>query len=98
MPAIRLRPANQDDIDLLLRYRNDTQTRAASRNQEPVDKHEHSQWLSQTLMRKDRRLIIGEIDGLPVGTARLDIREDQSIEVSWTVAPEMRGQGIGHQL
>lgn len=41
--------------------------------------------------------MIAEEDGIPVGTVRIDYA-DGIYELSWTVAPEMRGRGIGKKM
>jgi RimJ/RimL family protein N-acetyltransferase len=42
-------------------------------------------------------LYVAEIDGAPVGTARVD-SENFGYELSWTVSPAMRGSGIGKAM
>jgi RimJ/RimL family protein N-acetyltransferase len=95
--SITLRPASFDDADLLLAWRNDPLSRLASRNTALVKQDEHRAWLSRTLASADHRLMIAEEHGGPAGVVRAD-RIAQGWELSWTVAPEARGRGIGARM
>jgi RimJ/RimL family protein N-acetyltransferase len=85
------------DADLLLRWRNDPDTRLASHHTGVVGPGEHLTWLSRTLADSDRRLLVAEEFGTPVGTVRIDRREGVS-DLSWTVAPEARGRGVATRM
>ena len=97
MSEMVLRPANLDDSDRLFQWRNDPQTRAASRKPGGLGRAEHQAWLEDAVSRPDRQLLIAEVDGQAVGTVRAD-RGDEGCEISWTVAPAARGQGIGQRM
>jgi len=84
------RPATLDDARLLFDWRNDEITRAMSRADSPIEWNAHLSWLGDRLKRPTPHLYIAERDGIPVGTFRLDGKE-----ISYTVAPEWRGNGIG---
>ena len=84
-----IRPARMSDAELLFQWRNDPLTRAMSRNDAPVPWDTHISWLAGRLARSEPHLYIAE-SSVPVGTFRLD-----GDEVSYTVAPEARGKGIG---
>jgi len=94
---ITLRQATLDDLGMLFSWRNDPDTRRASRNTGDVSRHEHETWLKATLKNPDRRLYIAEEDGHAVGTIRAD-RAGGFYELSWTVAPEARGRGVGERM
>jgi N-acetylneuraminate synthase len=96
-PAIVLRPATHDDADRLLAWRNDPTTRAASFSDAEVARPAHLAWLAATLASTARRLFVAELDGVPVGQARLDDRGGDGWEVSIAVAPEARGRGLAAQ-
>jgi RimJ/RimL family protein N-acetyltransferase len=87
---IVLRPATAADAALLLRWRNDPSTRAQSRRQEPLD------WpqLIAPPPGAERETLVAELAGIPVGSMHFDYRAGEC-ELSWTVAPERRGAGIG---
>ena len=92
-----LRPATLDDCDRLLACRNDPATRRNSRNSAAVIAEAHGAWLRAVLADPDRRLMIAESGGEPVGTVRAD-RDAGGWELSWTVAPAARGQGYGARI
>jgi|SRR6185295_3156872 len=92
-----LRPATMDDAALLYAWRTDPLTRAASHQTSTIDFASHLAWLKRSLALLSRRIIIAEADGVPVGTMRTDI-EDGITVLSWTVAPEHRGRGIGRTM
>jgi RimJ/RimL family protein N-acetyltransferase len=94
--ALFLRAATIEDWALLLEWRNDPQTRSASRNQEPIEKESHLKWLTDNLKNSDSKLLIAELDCKPVGAVRIDFGPQS--EISWTVAPFERGRGIGTQM
>lgn len=94
-----LRPGNIDDAEVLLRWRNDQETRRWSRSGAPVARHDHLSWLEQTLADPGRLLWIAERAGEPVGTLRHDLdRGRVRAEVSITVASGSRGCGLGRRM
>jgi spore coat polysaccharide biosynthesis predicted glycosyltransferase SpsG/RimJ/RimL family protein N-acetyltransferase len=94
---LRYRPATQADSELLLEWRNDPQVRSASRSVEVVSVSEHEDWLQRTLADPGRTLLVAERQGRPLGTVRFD-RDSGGAEISVTVAPDRRGEGIGSRM
>lgn len=92
-----LRPATLEDAELLFAWRNDPQTRAASHNQDEIPFQAHLDWLKTSLCNPHRKIYIVEEDGKPVGTVRADWKQDAFL-LSWTVAPAVRGKGIGKRM
>jgi len=95
--TLTLRPANQADAQLLFDWRNDPLTRRNSVDTSQVAWPDHVRWLSASLSRSDRRLLIAELGQKAIGTVRLDHAADRCT-LSWTVAPAHRGRGIGKAL
>lgn len=91
---MKLRPATIEDAQILFDWRNDPLTRESSISTDPVAWDDHVRWLEASLSNPNRELLVAEIDGVPVGTVRLD----DGVELSWTVAPSQRGKGIGKQM
>jgi UDP-2,4-diacetamido-2,4,6-trideoxy-beta-L-altropyranose hydrolase len=100
---VRVRPATQDDAVLLHTWRNDPVVRSLSRSTDPIPLDGHAAWLRAGLASPDRHLLVVEESGpaaTPVATTRYDLLAGDSgsrarWEVSITVAPEMRGRGLG---
>jgi RimJ/RimL family protein N-acetyltransferase len=87
------------DSILLLRWRNDPDTRGNSVNTAKVSLEEHTRWFHKLMTFDPQRLSIAELDGLPVGVIRLDWNEEHDrCEISFTVAPEHRRKGIGYKI
>ena len=95
--TITLRSATIEDADVLLEWRNDPETRKASHNTAEVQRDEHISWLSRTLMNPNRKLLVAEENGGPVGTVRADYSEGVW-ELSWTVSPKARGRGVAKRM
>src|SRR3989344_1181800 len=95
---LHIRPATLDDAECLFLWRNDEETRRNSINTDPVERESHVGWLTRSLTNSARKLYIVEADGIPAGTVRTDILNDGAYELSWTVAPEARGKGIGKAM
>lgn len=85
------------DADLLLKWRNDPETVKASITPVKVQETGHLAWLADLLESKNSYQFIAEDNGTPVGTVRQDHRLHAS-ELSWTVAPNFRGKGIGKTI
>ncbi len=81
----------------MLKWRNELATRISSHNSDEVKLEKHIQWLKATLQNPNRHLHVAEEKGIPVGTVRADY-ENGIYELSWTVAPEARGRGIGKRM
>ncbi len=94
---ILLRPARMDDSEILLAWRNDPAVRQASHDRSEIELQAHQIWLRESLENPDRMIFIVERDGVPVGTVRSDF-DGETYELSWTVAPEVREQGIGKTM
>lgn len=92
------RPAGVDDSSLLMRWRNDPETRQVSRSSDPVSWDGHIGWYRRVLEDPLRELYVVERGGAPVGTVRFDALEASEWEVSITLAPEARGHGLARPV
>src|SRR5665213_1165707 len=97
LTALTLRPATLAEWQVLLEWRNDPQTRRCSRQTGVIDEAQHRAWVAGVLGDRGRRLLVAEVAGRPAGTVRLDPVQSAT-EVSWTVAPDLRGHGFGRRL
>lgn len=95
--GVTVRPAVADDAKLLFEWRNDPSTRSVSRSTGELRFADHLGWLTATLQRRDRMLVIGLQDGVEIGTVRWD-RAGVDWEASITVAPAMRRRGLAPSL
>ena len=95
---VRLRPATAGDAEQLRAWRNDPHTRAMSLNTSEVSPSDHAAWLASSLDSKDRLLLLAELDGLTIGTVRLDQHGTRQVEISLALAPEVRGKRLAVPL
>ena len=94
-----LRPATDADEGLLLEWRNEPETRRQSLQQAPVSPEQHARWFRDRLARPSEcRIYIAEIEGAPVGQARVDLMGEGRGEISVAVAVASRGRGLGRAL
>ena len=94
---MKLRLAEPLDSEILLKFRNDPVTRSGSHHSEKIKQKEHDRWFKATLNNPNIQLYVFEIDGKVVGTARSDF-DEETYKLSWTVAPEERGKGVGKKM
>ncbi|MGH3878627.1 MAG: GNAT family N-acetyltransferase [Actinophytocola sp.] len=94
---IGIREATGADAERLLEWRNDPDTLAWSRGHHPVAEPVHRRWLASSLQNPNRLLLVAETDH-PNGTVRFDRIDDDTWEVSITVAPADRGKGLAEKL
>jgi RimJ/RimL family protein N-acetyltransferase len=95
---IRIRRAAVQDAELLWRWANEPETRANSLNSKPISWDVHQHWYAQKLAAEDCRLWIMEQQELPVAQIRYDRITADAAQISLSVAPQMRGRGIGTLL
>lgn len=95
--SLQLRPAGMDDARNLMAWRNDPAARAASLNAGAVEWDGHLRWLEGVLADRNRRLYIASRQGESLGTVRADF-SGGAYELSWNVAPEHRGRGVGRRM
>jgi RimJ/RimL family protein N-acetyltransferase len=95
--AVTLRPAAREDSDLVFAWQTEPQARRYARNPRPPSREEHERWLAGVLSDPARLLNVVEVDGEPVGTVRLDLRdvEPESWEISILIAAAQRSRGVG---
>lgn len=94
---ITIRLGIPDDAIDILRWRNDSQTRAMSWSDGVVDPADHMEWFSAAVADQEKIFLIGQIDGNKIGMIRFDalLRDKQSWRISIIIAPESRGLGHG---
>ncbi len=100
MVHVNVRRATTADEAWWLSVRNDEVTRQCSFRTEKIDPDTHHRWFAGVLASSTERLYILEADGIPVGQLRLSlcVGENGDVEISYAVAPEARGKGVGHRI
>lgn len=95
--GIEIRAAGHDDSHRLFEWRNHPTVRAVSRSAELISWDDHQKWFASVLADRNRLLLIGWREGLPVGVVRFDILGDGA-EVSIYLVPGIQGGGHGRDL
>ena len=96
--GLDLRPADPADRDRWLDVRNDEMSRRYSNNHDPIDPAAHASWFAAALANDRERLFVCEQADTFAGYLRLTLRDPGEVEISYAVAPGMRGRGIGYRL
>ena len=102
---MELREATIDDAKFLFELRNDPETVKQSQNRSPVKWKDHVDWLLEILSPQKRRHLYVAVEAhddtafaVDVGTGRLDLLDDDVMELSITVAPGARGRGVAKRI
>lgn len=93
--------ADPSHCQILFDWRNDPETRRSSVQQEEISLATHTEWFTKSLNNPNRRIYMGQLGSSLVGMVRFDLDEKlerKGWELSWSVAPMWRGQGIGKEL
>lgn len=94
-----LRPPEKCDSGEILRWRNDSTTRAMSINRTTVKANEHEVWFARILANNENFAYVGEVGNIPVGWVRFTpVPDANAYLVSITIAPEYRSKGLGRAL
>jgi methionyl-tRNA formyltransferase len=93
---LSVRRAGFGDCALLFKWANDPLTRENAHNKEPIQYENHVAWLRNKLDSLDNWIFIVLGDNLPVALLRLDKKENDVL-LTYSVAPESRGKGIGKE-
>ena len=96
-PQISVRKAQEVDCDSLYEWRNAEETRRFFFDTNIIHLDAHHAWFKKTLEEPSRILLIGEINGLPVGVLRYDISDEQAV-ISVYLVPGGQGAGVGTEL
>jgi UDP-2,4-diacetamido-2,4,6-trideoxy-beta-L-altropyranose hydrolase len=90
-----LRPANKNDARYLYRLQCENGMRKYFHNKQTPIWREHYQWLTLKVSRKsDKKLYVINVGGLPAGQVRLDMLNNNVIEISISLSKKFRGLGL----
>jgi RimJ/RimL family protein N-acetyltransferase len=95
---MKLRKAIFDDWKILLDWRNDPITRENSFETGEVSEQTHKLWFNDSLLNPYREIYILEDNSTPVGSIRSDKVSTNQYVLSWSIAPNQRGNGYGTKI
>ena len=90
-------PACMDDAVLLLKWRNDPLTRSMSLTTDEIDWETHIDWFKGKISCDNSDIYVVHHKDLPIASIRCEQKDGYS-EISWVMAPEHRGRGLGKQM
>lgn len=96
-PRVTLRAAAASDCESIWRWRNAEFVLRGSKTTDPVSWPAHHAWFGDSLSESSRHVLIGEVDGEPVGVLRFDLVEHEAT-VSVYLTAQGRGRGIGPEI
>lgn len=94
---LSLRKVTSSDEDLLLTWTNDPLVRKGSFKNHTITKKEHKIWFNNKFKNPDVLMWIFQINNSPGGLVRLE-RENNEVVLSYQVAAEYRGKGLGTEM
>src|SRR3989344_2536868 len=97
-PLFRFRRAVFTDADFLLELRNDPAVRAVSFSSDAIGRESHLKWLREKVTSPDHLILIGEIDGDPIGQVRIDRRSLEEAHINIALIANFRGRGYGRMM
>ena len=95
---LKIRRAHSGDTAMMFEWRNHPSTRAVSRDPASLGLESHARWVERALADNNRCLLIGYVGDLNVGVIRFDVLDEDSMEVSLYLDPELHGLGLGKAL
>jgi RimJ/RimL family protein N-acetyltransferase len=94
--ALSLREACSKDAPTLWRWANDRDSRSASLNTQSIKPATHLDWFNSAVGRGESIKICLQ-GNVPIGVVRLK-DEGSDIRLSYSIAPEARGQGLAREM
>lgn len=92
-----LRPATEDDLDLLFEWANEKTVRSNSFTTELIAYGDHQEWFHRVMSDKNECIFIFCHEEKPVGQVRVTVRDDVAI-VSYSIAVQYRLRGYGRKM
>lgn len=94
---IELRLATKSDCKNIYHWRNAEESRKVSFMTASIGWEEHTKWFEATLNDPNKVLLVGEIEGEPIGVIRYDI-DNETAKISVYLVPGKYGHGYGPKL
>lgn len=94
---LKVREAREDDLLLIYHWNNDPAVRSNSFKSNPIPLEDHTNWFIERLKDDSCKIYIVEASKIPAAQIRFSV-VDELATISYLVASEFRGRGIGHTV
>ena len=92
-----LRKAQKEDLQLTYEWANHPETRAFSFSKDFINFESHATWFASKITDPNCIYLLLENKGIPVGSIRVDIREEEGT-ISYLIVPGFKGKGYGKKI
>lgn len=92
--SVRLKKADEPDLEATFEWASDPAVRAFSFNQNVISKDEHTKWFSKKIKDENCLYLIAEAEGEKMGSIRFDVKDNEAV-ISYLIAPKHHGKGLG---
>lgn len=92
-----IRLANNKDIKLFYDWATDEAVRKNAFNQSHFSFENHANWFEDSIRSTNTIMYVFEIEGVPIGQARLNISESKMI-LDYSLDKNFRNKGLSHKL
>ena len=97
MSNLRLRLAENSDLDMYYEWANDPVVRTNSFSTALIPYEDHVKWFNKAMQREDVVLLVMMDDDKAIGQIRINVF-DSVAEISYSIASEFRGKGFGSKI
>ncbi len=94
---LRLRKANDSDLQITYSWATDKAIRAFSFQQHEITIEEHTNWFQRKIKNCKCIYLIAEMENQLIGSIRFDINQNEAL-ISYLVSSKFHGQGLGQVL
>ena len=99
MATLTIRPAASADCELLWKWRNDPEVRAASFNSDMIEWAVHQRWFDARMADSQCTILIAcDESGEAIGQVRFDLIGDGEFEIAVSIDQRHRASGYGGRL
>lgn len=94
-PALQLRSATINDMNMYFEWANDPDVRAMAFNQQQIEVDVHQRWFENKLKAKDVMLLVAEVSQVSIGQVRLElIKGSDRALLDYSLSASVRGMGL----
>ncbi len=95
---LKLRNSKIDDLASYYKWVNDAKVVKYSFKKRRVEFKEHLKWFQKKLKSKKTKMFILELESLPIGQIRFDLKKNNSAMIDYSLDPIVRNRGWGKKL